>query len=252
MGRGKIEVKRIENKTSRQVTFSKRRAGLLKKTHELSILCDAQIGLIIFSTKGKLFEYTTQPHSMGEIISKYLQTTGASIPVHDHRVEQYDEITKMKRDTLNLQLSLQRYKGDDLNLAQYDELNELEKQLENSVNKIRARKLELLQQQMENLKRTEKMLEKENQDMCQWLMKYEMYKQQPAAVMEQQQQQQEEEEAAITELNLLGEQPLLAQFSFFGDQHHQLGVGGGSTSNSSAYHLQPFHPNLHLPPTTYD
>lgn len=56
-------------------------------------------------------------------------------------MEQYDEITKMKRDTLNLQLSLQRYKGDDLNSAQYDELNELEKQLENSVNKIRARKV---------------------------------------------------------------------------------------------------------------
>ncbi|XP_049381392.1 MADS-box protein FBP24-like [Solanum stenotomum] len=245
MGRGKIEVKRIENKTSRQVTFSKRRAGLLKKTHELSVLCDAQIGLIIFSTKGKLFEYTTQPHSMGEIINKYLQTTGASLQVHDHRVEQYDEITKMKRDTLNLELSLQRYKGDDLNSAQYDELNELEKQLENSINKIRARKLELLQQQMENLKRTEKMLEKENQDMCQWLMKYEMYKQQPAPMMEQHQQE-EEEEAAITELNLLGEQPLLAQFSFFGDQH-QL----GTTSNSSAYHLQPSHPNLHFPPTTY-
>ncbi|TMW97530.1 hypothetical protein EJD97_005385 [Solanum chilense] len=238
MGRGKIEVKRIENKTSRQVTFSKRRAGLLKKTHELSVLCDAQIGLIIFSTKGKLFEYTTQPHSMGEIINKYLQTTGASLPIHDHRVEQYDEITKMKRETVNLELSLQRYKGDELNSAQYDELNELEKQLENSINKIRARKLELLQQQMENLKRTEKMLEKENHDMCQWLMKYEMYKQQPVAMMEQQ------EEAAITELNLLGEQPLLAQFLFFGDQH-QL----GTTSNSSAYHLQTSHP---FTPTTYD
>lgn len=61
MGRGKIEVKRIENNTSRQVTFSKRRSGLLKKTHELSVLCDAQIALIVFSTKGKLMEYCTPP-----------------------------------------------------------------------------------------------------------------------------------------------------------------------------------------------
>ncbi|GAA0174788.1 MADS box transcription factor [Lithospermum erythrorhizon] len=61
MGRGKIEVKRIENNTSRQVTFSKRRAGLIKKTHELSVLCDAQIGLIVFSNKGKLYEYCTHP-----------------------------------------------------------------------------------------------------------------------------------------------------------------------------------------------
>lgn len=59
MGRGKIEVKKIENNTRRQVTFSKRRSGLVKKTHELSVLCDAQIGLIVFSTKGKLTEYCT-------------------------------------------------------------------------------------------------------------------------------------------------------------------------------------------------
>ncbi|RVW39645.1 MADS-box transcription factor 3 [Vitis vinifera] len=31
MGRGKIEIKRIENTTNRQVTFCKRRNGLLKK-----------------------------------------------------------------------------------------------------------------------------------------------------------------------------------------------------------------------------
>lgn len=61
MGRGKIAIKRIENPTTRQVTFSKRRAGLLKKTHELSVLCDAQIGLIIFSSTGKLCQYCTEP-----------------------------------------------------------------------------------------------------------------------------------------------------------------------------------------------
>ncbi|KAH9325782.1 hypothetical protein KI387_005960, partial [Taxus chinensis] len=59
MGRGKIEIKRIENSTNRQVTFSKRRGGLMKKAHELSVLCDAELGLIIFSNTGKLFEYAT-------------------------------------------------------------------------------------------------------------------------------------------------------------------------------------------------
>ncbi|KAJ0975901.1 hypothetical protein J5N97_017866 [Dioscorea zingiberensis] len=57
MGRGKIEIKRIENTTNRQVTFSKRRQGLLKKAHELAVLCDANIGLVVFSHSGKLFEY---------------------------------------------------------------------------------------------------------------------------------------------------------------------------------------------------
>nr|CAD1818246.1 unnamed protein product [Ananas comosus var. bracteatus] len=49
MGRGKIEIKRIENTTSRQVTFCKRRNGLLKKAYELSVLCDAEIALVVFS-----------------------------------------------------------------------------------------------------------------------------------------------------------------------------------------------------------
>uniref|UniRef100_A0A2N9GV51 MADS-box domain-containing protein n=1 Tax=Fagus sylvatica TaxID=28930 RepID=A0A2N9GV51_FAGSY len=57
MGRGRVELKRIENKINRQVTFSKRRNGLLKKAHELSVLCDAEVALIIFSSRGKLYDY---------------------------------------------------------------------------------------------------------------------------------------------------------------------------------------------------
>ena len=59
MGRGRVQLKRIENKINRQVTFSKRRSGLLKKAHEISVLCDAEVALVIFSSKGKLFEYST-------------------------------------------------------------------------------------------------------------------------------------------------------------------------------------------------
>ena len=60
MGRGKIEIKRIENTTNRQVTFCKRRNGLLKKAYELSVLCDAEVALIVFSTRGRLYEYANQ------------------------------------------------------------------------------------------------------------------------------------------------------------------------------------------------
>ncbi|KAG6716859.1 hypothetical protein I3843_04G063100 [Carya illinoinensis] len=57
MVRGKIQVKRIENATSRQVTFSKRRNWLLKKAYELSVLCEAEVAAIIFSQKGRLYEF---------------------------------------------------------------------------------------------------------------------------------------------------------------------------------------------------
>ena len=58
MGRGKIEIKKIENVNSRQVTFSKRRGGLMKKAKELSVLCACDIGVIIYSNTGKKYEYT--------------------------------------------------------------------------------------------------------------------------------------------------------------------------------------------------
>lgn len=60
MARGKVQLKRIENPVHRQVTFCKRRAGLLKKAKELSVLCDAEIGLFIFSAHGKLYELATK------------------------------------------------------------------------------------------------------------------------------------------------------------------------------------------------
>jgi hypothetical protein len=59
MVRGKTQMKRIENATSRQVTFSKRRGGLLKKAFELSVLCDAEVALILFSPRGRLYEFAS-------------------------------------------------------------------------------------------------------------------------------------------------------------------------------------------------
>ncbi|XP_042441362.1 agamous-like MADS-box protein AGL11 [Zingiber officinale] len=52
-------MRRIENLANRQVTFSKHRRGLLKKAFELSVLCDAEIGLIIFSARGKLYKFAS-------------------------------------------------------------------------------------------------------------------------------------------------------------------------------------------------
>ncbi|KAJ4801760.1 MADS transcription factor [Rhynchospora pubera] len=69
MGRGKIVIRRIDNSTSRQVTFSKRRSGLFKKAKELAILCDAEVGLVVFSSTGRLYEYASS--SMKNVIDRY-------------------------------------------------------------------------------------------------------------------------------------------------------------------------------------
>jgi hypothetical protein len=57
--RGRREMKRIEDTTSRQVTLSKRRSGLLKKAFELSVLCDAEVGLIVFSPRSRLYQFAS-------------------------------------------------------------------------------------------------------------------------------------------------------------------------------------------------
>ncbi|EYU33458.1 hypothetical protein MIMGU_mgv11b019602mg, partial [Erythranthe guttata] len=57
MGRKKLEIKRIEENGARMVCFSKRRNGLIKKAKELSVLCDVDLAAIIFSNRGKLFQY---------------------------------------------------------------------------------------------------------------------------------------------------------------------------------------------------
>ncbi|KAF3326042.1 putative MADS box-like protein [Carex littledalei] len=57
--RGKVQLRRIEDRTSRQVRFCKRRSGLFKKAFELAVLCDAEVGLLVFSPAGKLYEYSS-------------------------------------------------------------------------------------------------------------------------------------------------------------------------------------------------
>ncbi|TYH87952.1 hypothetical protein ES332_D01G153700v1 [Gossypium tomentosum] len=69
MAREKIKIKKIDNLTARQVTFSKRRRGLFKKAEELSVLCDAEVALIIFSATGKLFEFASS--SMKDMLGRY-------------------------------------------------------------------------------------------------------------------------------------------------------------------------------------
>ncbi|XP_048568494.1 transcription factor CAULIFLOWER-like [Triticum urartu] len=57
--RGRVELRRIENRTSRQVRFSKRRSGLFKKAFELALLCDTEVSLLVFSPAGRFYEYAS-------------------------------------------------------------------------------------------------------------------------------------------------------------------------------------------------
>uniref|UniRef100_A0A3N7G4R5 MADS-box domain-containing protein n=1 Tax=Populus trichocarpa TaxID=3694 RepID=A0A3N7G4R5_POPTR len=143
MARGKIAITKIENRTARQVTFSKRRVGLFKKTHELSVLCDAEIGLIVFSSNGNLSEFCSESSSIPHIIKRYEISKGMRVSESNDSEQILKELKRIRKETDDLQLSMRCYKGESLSSLHYEDLVELEKQLECSVNKVRARKVML-------------------------------------------------------------------------------------------------------------
>ncbi|XP_060218717.1 MADS-box protein SOC1-like [Lycium barbarum] len=152
MVRGKTQMRRIENATSRQVTFSKRRNGLLKKAFELSVLCDAEIGLVIFSPRGKLYEFASS--SMQDIMERYKRHAKDRIQPENEAVAQnlqHEAASLMKKIEL-LETSKRKLLGEGLHSCTLQELQQIEKQLERSVSTIRARKIQVFKEQVQRLK----------------------------------------------------------------------------------------------------
>ncbi|MQL99933.1 hypothetical protein Taro_032665, partial [Colocasia esculenta] len=166
MGRGKIEIKRIENTTNRQVTFCKRRNGLMKKAYELSILCEAEIALIVFSSRGRLYEYS----SCGNIfttIDRYKKSHSASNPgiVSEVKTQQHyqQEAAKLRQQIQILQNSNRHLMGEHLESLTVKELKQLENRLERGIARVRSKKQELLFAEIEYMQKRE--LELENESM---------------------------------------------------------------------------------------
>ncbi|XP_042387154.1 MADS-box transcription factor 50-like [Zingiber officinale] len=165
MVRGKTQMRRIENLASRQVTFSKRRRGLLKKAFELSVLCDAEIGLIVFSARGKLYEFASS--RMEDTIERYKAHVKQSISTsnnaiqHDNKSRRH-EVANLLEKIGHLETSKRNILGEKLESHSLEELLELETKLENSLRSIRARQYQLLEQQIVHLKEKESHLMEQN------------------------------------------------------------------------------------------
>ncbi|KAM7491682.1 hypothetical protein LguiA_034603 [Lonicera macranthoides] len=164
MVRGKIEIKKIENASSRQVAFSKRRKGLLKKAYELSVLCDAQVALIIFSQNGRLYEFSSS--NMQKTIGRYREHVKED-QIYNPDIEQY--IQHVKCETANmakkielLQVYQRKLLGQNLESCSREELDDIESQLQQSLRNIRARKVQLFQEEIDKLKANERHLLEEN------------------------------------------------------------------------------------------
>ncbi|XP_038883070.1 MADS-box protein AGL42-like isoform X2 [Benincasa hispida] len=163
MVRGKVEMKRIENATSRQVTFSKRRNGLLKKAYELSVLCDAEVAVIIFSQKGRLYEFASS--EMPRIVERYRKC--ARDAKNNTKFDRQLQLqSRVEAESINkkmelLQLSHRKLLGYGLDSCSLDELQVLDAQLQRSLFQIRARKAQLYKEQLQQLQEKERLLSEE-------------------------------------------------------------------------------------------
>ncbi|WWD01145.1 hypothetical protein V866_008084 [Kwoniella sp. B9012] len=74
MGRKKIEIRPLTDERNRNVTFLKRKAGLMKKAWELSVLCGADVNILIFNAAGKAYEFSSK--ELDEEIDRYMDYEG--------------------------------------------------------------------------------------------------------------------------------------------------------------------------------
>ncbi|ERN12120.1 agamous-like MADS-box protein AGL29 [Amborella trichopoda] len=82
MGRQKIDIKFIENKENRQVTFSKRRTRLFNKAADLCVHYDASIAILTFSRAGRPYAFADR--DIDSIIHRFVRTHSDQEPSNTH------------------------------------------------------------------------------------------------------------------------------------------------------------------------
>ena len=74
MGRKKIKIQPIKGERNRSATFLKRKAGLFKKAHELAVLTDSDVAVLVFNRNGKLAEFCSG--NIEEFLLRYTEYSG--------------------------------------------------------------------------------------------------------------------------------------------------------------------------------
>lgn len=164
MAKEKIQIRKIDNATARQVTFSKRRRGLFKKAKELSVLCDADVALIIFSATGKLFEYSSSSTKgiieRHNLHSKNLQKLEQ--PSLELQLVENSNYTRLNKEIAEKTHRLRQMRGEELQTLNIEDLQQLEKSLESGLSRVMERKGERIMKEITDLQRKSAELIEEN------------------------------------------------------------------------------------------
>ncbi|KAF8410521.1 hypothetical protein HHK36_003052 [Tetracentron sinense] len=212
MGGGKIEIKRIENSSNRQVTFSKRRSGLFKKARELNDLYDTKVSLIIISATGEMHQYISPSTTTKQIFDQYQQTKGINL-WSSHYEQMQDDWNKLKEINHNLSREIRQRTGEDINDLSIDEMCGLEQNMEQSLKIVRERKYRVISTQIEIYKKEKRNMEEIHRQL-------------------------------LNEFELRDDDPHYGLVDNGGEYESAVGLANGG-SQIFAFHLQPSRPNLH-------
>ncbi|KAL4586660.1 hypothetical protein LXL04_011302 [Taraxacum kok-saghyz] len=170
MGRRKLEIMRIEDKSSRLVTFSKRRTGLIKKARQLSVLCDVDVAVIVFSARGKLYEFCSggTANSVEHLLARYEANANRTINGNAQDLEVPLECTKFRtcKELLHtVDRLVEENNSEELSVT---DMTQLEEELDAALTLTRSRKTQLMMEYISTLQQQqERNLIKEQEEIVQ-------------------------------------------------------------------------------------
>lgn len=132
----------------------------MKKAAELSILCDAEVALIVFSSRGKLYEFSSS--SMTKILERHRKCSKLVQDISKDTQDPNKEMMELKRKVDNLQRWRRHIMGEDLDPLSVKELQQLEKQLEDGLKQVKLKKTQIMFDLIEELQKKKQQLEGEN------------------------------------------------------------------------------------------
>lgn len=127
------------------------------------MLCDAEVGVMIFSPRGKLHEFASP--SMQKMLERHRDTNVQHRDTNDGHADEglKGKVTNMEDRIKMLESTERKMMGEGLLTCSVKELNQLEVQVERGLRHIRAQKTEILMAQADQLKRKEVLLTEENE-----------------------------------------------------------------------------------------
>uniref|UniRef100_A0ACD5UQS5 Uncharacterized protein n=1 Tax=Avena sativa TaxID=4498 RepID=A0ACD5UQS5_AVESA len=144
--RGRVLLRRIEDRRRRGICFRKRRAGLVKKAEELAVLCDADVALLVVSPFDGTFHRFAAPKTMDNIVKRYQNSPAAQKRVHSRSLLKE---RRSKDFQVPIAATDRRPSNDDMSIDEssisqltIEQLSQIERKVEYALRNTKARKLE--------------------------------------------------------------------------------------------------------------